>query len=152
MSCRVRCDRGTSALEFALMAPVFIFMLVGIIEIGRYTYYAILAAHAARAGVQYAAQNLETASDAAASGPNTSNAAVVDGQQLANWKVTSKVVCTVNNVAAPCPANNTSSVSPSNFYYVQVQVTGTFNSLLKYPGIPQQIPVSGTAIMRVGNQ
>ena len=146
------CERGTSAVEFALCLPVLVFLMIGIIEIGRFTYFSILAAHAARAGVQYAAQNLSTAMDASTNGPNTTAAAVQDGQQLANWKVKASVMCTVNNVSAPCPANNTGAVSPNNFYYVQVQVSGTFNSLLKYPGIPQQIPVSGSAIMRVGNQ
>jgi Flp pilus assembly protein TadG len=148
----VRCDRGTSMIELAICLPVIALLTIGIIEIGRFTYFSILAAHAARAGVQYAAQNLQTAADASASGPNTTAAAVADGQGLSNWRVTSGLSCTVNNAAAPCPANNTGVVSPNNFYYVSVQVTGTFNSLLKYPGIPQQIPVTGSAIMRVGNQ
>ena len=139
-------------IEFAIVLPVFIFMMVGIIEIGRFTYYSILAAHAARAGVQYAAQNLTTASDAANSGPATTAAAVQDGQSLSNWAVTSKISCTVNNVSSSCPTNASGAVSPNNFYYVQVTVTGTFKSLLKYPGIPQSIPVTGSAIMRVGNQ
>jgi Flp pilus assembly protein TadG len=147
-----RCDRGTSMIEFAIVAPVFIFLMIGIIEIGRYTYFAILAAHAARAGVQYGAQNLTTAADAASSGPNTTAAALQDAQSLANWKVTSSILCTANNVSVVCPTNSTGAVSPNNFYYVQVQVTGKFNSLLKYPGIPQQIPVTGSAVMRVGNQ
>jgi Flp pilus assembly protein TadG len=147
-----RCDRGTSMIEFAIVAPVFIFLMIGIIEIGRYTYFAILAAHAARAGVQYGAQNLTTAADAANSGPNTAAAALQDAQSLTNWKVTSSILCTSNNVSVACPTNSTGAVSPNNFYYVQVQVTGKFDSLLKYPGIPQQIPVTGSAIMRVGNQ
>jgi hypothetical protein len=33
-----------------------------------------------------------------------------------------------------------------------VQVSGTFHSLLNYPGIPSSIPISATAVMPVGNQ
>ena len=139
-------------VEFALVAPVFIFMLVGVIEMGRYAYFAILAQHAARAGVQYAAQSLETAADASVSGPATASAASLDGQSLSQWKVTSWVMCTNNLQVAPCPANNTGSVSPGLVYYVGVKVTGTFKSLLSYPGIPNNVPVTGTAVMRVGNQ
>jgi Flp pilus assembly protein TadG len=139
-------------VEFALVAPVFIFMLVGVIEMGRYTYFAVLAQHAARAGVQYAAQNLETAADASASGPGTVTAASQDAQSLSQWKVTSWVTCTTNTQVAPCPANNTGAVSTALVYYVGVKVTGTFKSLLSYPGIPNNVPITATAVMRVGNQ
>lgn len=148
----LRCDRGTSLIEFAIVAPVFILLLIGIIEIGRFTYFAILATHAARAGAQYAAQNLQTAADASTGGSNTKNAALQDGQSLSQWTVSSSIICTVSGVVTSCPASNTNSVSPNLVYYVQVQVSGTFNSLLKYPGIPHQVPVTGTAIMPVGNQ
>ncbi len=148
----IRSERANSMIEFALVAPVFIFMLVGVIEMGRYTYLAVLAQHAARAGVQYAAQNLETAADASASGPATASAASQDAQSLSQWKVTSWVTCTNNAQVAPCPANNTGSVSAGLVYYVGVKVTGTFKSLLSYPGIPNNVPITASAIMRVGNQ
>jgi Flp pilus assembly protein TadG len=147
-----RCNRGTSLIEFALVAPIFIFLLIGVIEVGRYTYFAILAQHAARAGVQYAAQNLTTAADASVNGSNTAGAASQDAQSLSNWTVHSMVICTMNSQFSPCPANNMSAVSPNLTYYVQVTVTGTFKSLLSYPGIPNNVPVQGLAVMRVGNQ
>ncbi len=137
-------------IEFAIVLPVFVFLLIGVIEFGRYTYFAILASHAARAGVQYAAQNLETAADANANGPGTAGAAKADAQNLSGWKVTSAVVCTINSEPSPCPASN--AVVSNVVYYVQVQVSATFSSLMKYPGIPQQLPVSATAMMRVANQ
>jgi len=137
-------------IEFAVVLPVFVFLLIGVIEFGRYTYFAILASHAARAGVQYAAQNLETAADANANGPGTASAAKADAQSLSGWKVTSAVVCTVNSQPSPCPASN--AIVSNVVYYVQVSVSATFNSLMKYPGIPQQLPVSATAMMRVANQ
>jgi hypothetical protein len=31
-------------------------------------------------------------------------------------------------------------------------VTGLFNSLLNYPGIPNSLPISGSAMMRVATQ
>ena len=51
-----------------------------------------------------------------------------------------------STIAGPPPAGTTYT------YYVQVNVTGTFKSILKYPGIPQQLPVSGSATMRVAAQ
>ncbi|MGA8575030.1 MAG: TadE/TadG family type IV pilus assembly protein [Candidatus Cybelea sp.] len=147
-------ERGTSLLEFALVAPIFIFLLIGITEVGRYTYFSILAAHAARAGVQYAAQNLQTAADANtnSASSHTAAAAAQDAQSLSNWTVHSSIVCTVNGQPSPCPANNANSVSPSLVYYVKVTVSGTFRSLLNYPGIPTNVPISTADVQRVGSQ
>jgi Flp pilus assembly protein TadG len=146
------CGQGTSMVEFALLAPVFIFLLIGIVDVGRYTYYGIMLAHSARAGVQYGAQNLTTAADAGSSGPATTAAAKQDAPGLSNLTVTSSVVCSVNNQPSPCPSANNNAVSSTLVYYVKVTVSGTFNALIRYPGIPSSIPVSGLAMMRVGNQ
>jgi Flp pilus assembly protein TadG len=143
-----RADGGTGLVEFALVAPVMMFLLIGLIEVGRFTYFGILAAHAAEAGVQYGAQTTLTALDTT----GVTNAAAGDAQNLPNWHVTRTIVCSINGQVSVCPANNTNSVSPNLVYYVQVQVTATFNSLLNYPGIANSIPVSATAQMRVATQ
>jgi Flp pilus assembly protein TadG len=147
----MRSEKATSMIEFALVAPVFIFLLIGLIEIGRFTYFWIVAEHAARAGVQYGTQNLETASDAALNAGATDNAAIADAG-ISGWQAKSSLVCTINSVSAPCPANNASTVSPTLVYYVQVQVTGTVHSLLSYPGLPHSLALSVTATQRVVNQ
>jgi len=145
----LKSEAGTSLIEFAVMAPVFLFMLVGIIEVGRYTYYGIVAAHAARAGVQYGSQNLVTA--AAPPGGAIENAALTDAGSPAGWHATHSIICTNNANQVSCPAG--ASIAASNLvYYVQVQVTGTVTSLLQYPGIPRQSSISANAMMRVGNQ
>ena len=51
----IRSERGTSMVEFALLAPVLILLVVGLIEVGRYTYFGILAAHAAETAARYGA-------------------------------------------------------------------------------------------------
>jgi Flp pilus assembly protein TadG len=143
---------GTSLIEFALVLPVFVFLMMGIVEVSRYTYFGIVAAHAARAGVQYASQTTETAADANTNGPATKSAALADGQNLSNWTITSSLVCTVNGQASTCPMNTANAVPANLVYYVQVKVTGRFNTLMNYPGIPTNIPITSTAIMPVGNQ
>lgn len=143
-----RADEGSSLVEFALIAPVLIFLLIGLIEVSRYTYFGILAAHAARAGVQYGAQNAVSAIDDA----GVQNAVAQDAQNLPNWHVTRTTICTVNGAPTTCPQNSNGALPANLVYFVQVQVTSTLNSLLNYPGIPTNIPVSATATMRVGNQ
>jgi Flp pilus assembly protein TadG len=146
-----RSQAGTSMVEFALVAPVLIFLLIGLIEVGRYTYFGILAANAARAGVQYGAQDLYTAQDKA----GMTSAALGDGQNLSNWTaanggITADYLCSSNGaLAVSC---GLSSPPAGTVYYVKVTVTGTFQSLLNYPGIPNNVPVSGSAMMRVVSQ
>ncbi len=147
-------QRGTSMIEFALVAPVFAFLLVGLVDVGRYTYYGIVAAHASRSGAQYGAQNLATAADV-----NTNNAssraalsAVADAQNLNGLTVHAAIVCTNNNQSSPCPANNTNSTPPAGLvYFVRVQVTGNFSPLISYPGI-SSIPISSSTMLRVISQ
>ncbi len=141
---RFKSEAGTAMVEFAVLAPVFIFLLVGLIEIGRFSYFALLAADAARAGVQWGAQNLSTADN----NYGMADAAQNDGQHL-GWTVTQSHFCTLNGTVTACAIG---AVPAGQVYYVQVTTSGTFNSLLKYPGIPQSLPVSGKAVMRVVGQ
>ncbi|MBV8344093.1 MAG: pilus assembly protein [Candidatus Eremiobacteraeota bacterium] len=143
-----RCERGTSLVEFAIVLPIMIFMFLGFVELGRYGYYAILAANAARAGVQYAVQSPGTALDTA----GVTNAARADGENLSSWIVTTKQLCSVKGAAPTQCTIGTGSPPANTIYYVQVQVSGTYRSLLSYPGIPTNVPISGSAMMRVAFQ
>jgi Flp pilus assembly protein TadG len=145
-----RSESGTSLIEFALIAPVLIFMLIGLIEVGRYAFFSIVAANAARAGVQYGAQSLATAADTS----GMKSAALQDGLSLSNWtaNTTATSLCSINGGALQ-PCTTSSSGPPANtIYYVSVQVNGTFNPMLSYPGIPKNVPISGKAVMRVISQ
>ncbi len=140
-------------VEFAVVLPMLAMLMIGLIDVGRYTYFAIMAAHAARAGVQYGAQNLITAADTT----GMKNAATADAQSLSQWTVTPTHSCATNGTTSPCPQSNATSVSPALVYFVQVTVSGYFKPMINYPGIPgynssQGVPVTATAVMRVNMQ
>jgi Flp pilus assembly protein TadG len=144
----LRSESGTSLIEFALVAPVLIFMLIGLIEVGRYAYFSIVAANAARAGVQYGAQSLTTAQDTA----GMTSAALQDGQNIASFTASPAPLCSENGGALQACTTNGTAPASGTVYYVKVQVSGTFKSLLSYPGIPTNVPISGSAVMRVISQ
>lgn len=50
-----RDDRGASLVEFAFAGPIFLFLLLGIVEFGRALYDYNLVANGARLGARYAA-------------------------------------------------------------------------------------------------
>jgi Flp pilus assembly protein TadG len=137
-----RCESGTSVVEFAVVLPLLALVLTGLIDFGRYTYDGILAANAARAAVQYGAQNLEKAADTA----GMQSAGLTDAKNLSGLTVTATPYCVINgSVAASCTAAGAVA-------YVKVVASGVFSPLVKYPGVPSSVTVTGSAIMRVENQ
>lgn len=134
---------GTAVVELALVLPVLVYLLIGMIEVGRFAYYGILAAHAVRSGLQYGTQNVMTAADTT----GIRSATLTDAQNVPAFSVTTTYFCELNNVAADCSANVTGLA-----YFLKVQVTGTFTSLLNYPGVPNHVPITSTGVMRVANQ
>jgi Flp pilus assembly protein TadG len=137
-------EGGQSILEFAVLTPVVLLLLVGAIEIGRLAYLSILVNNAAHAGVQYGAQSLATASD----NTGMQNAALNDGQNIAGLTASASHYCT-------CADGSSSSCQPTDcsgshrLVYVQVNTTGQFQSLFAYPGLPSSYTISGQAVMRV---
>jgi Flp pilus assembly protein TadG len=144
-----RCERGASMVEFAILAPVMIFLAIGTIDIGRYAYYSILAANAARAGAQYGSLDLEHVSQNTA----IAAAATADAQSLAQFTTTPTCLIAVNNgTLTNCPTSGSSTLAAGSVYYVQVITTGKFTPLFPYPGISNPVYVTGSSTMRVVNQ
>ncbi len=134
-------SRGQSLVELALVLPVLLLLMVGTIEIGRFSYYSILVSNAARAGAQYGAQSLTTSADSA----GIQTAAKNDG--LATLTVTTTQLC---GCSAPglggCPAGG---FCANPLVYVEVTAKGTFASLFSYPGLPPSLTLTSTVKMRV---
>ena len=149
---RRRCwrgDSGSSLLELALLTPFLLTLMMGIVELGRYAYYSILVANAAREGAQYGAQNVVTAGDAA----GIAQAATGDGQSFAAFashSVTSaqQCGCSGSSLSTTCPATSCSSPDHPLVYEV-VTVSGTVNSMTHFPGIPASMSLQNTVKMRV---
>ena len=136
-------ERGQTLVEMALVIPMLLLLLLGIIEIGRYAELSILVANAARAGVQYGAQNLATAGDF----NGIELAAKNDGDNVPGLTVQMPVIqCGCSGQASPgatCPA--ACGAPGSALVYVQVKTNGNFNALFGFPGIPATIVVNGSA-------
>jgi Flp pilus assembly protein TadG len=155
----LRPDHGTSILELALLTPLLLLLVLGIIEIGRYSELSILVANAARAGVQYGAQNLAAAADT----NGAQNAAVNDAPNaLAASANNSTPVCVSSwgcyypefsaptNERTSCPSMPPDSCPPAtSAVYIQVNTHAIYSPLFSYPGLPGLVPVSGMARMRI---
>lgn len=140
-------DSGSALAEIAIVLPMLVLLLIGLIEVGRYGNYTIVAGNAARSGVQYGAQNLETAADI--TGMQTR--AVSDGQNLSGLTATASNYCEcADGSASTCLA--TDCPTSHRIVYVRVVTAATIPSLTNFSYLPaslRTITVQGSAVMRV---
>lgn len=146
---------GQSLLEVALLTPLLLILLIGVIEVGRYAYISIVVGNAARAGVAYGAQSLPQSVDTTGIQRAADNDFQNNGQNVSQLTVASSVSCGCDSsgtlTSAACSGVGAGTCPSSSHWVVMLSVSasGTFGSSLHYPGIPNSITVSRTSIMRV---
>jgi|SRR5579862_1368217 len=149
-------QRGNALVEFAVMLPVLLLIMLGIMELGRYSYYSIAVANAARAGAAYGAQSDRTAVDDAgmlaavqADATNIASAitspAPVTTQFCTEWNSSNQT----ESSPAPCPTSTVDTAIIHLRKYVSVTVTAKVNPLFHYFALPSSITVTSTAISQV---
>jgi Flp pilus assembly protein TadG len=132
-------QKGQAMIELALLLPLILAMLIGIIEIGRLAYYYIEVSDAARAGAQYASQSLANAANI----PNITQAVQNDFQDVGSITLSPppQQTCGCPGAApAGCPAGGCAYP----LVYVNVTTTYPLNPLFQYPGISTLFPVTIT--------
>lgn len=141
------CDSGSALAEIVIVLPLLVLLLIGLIEVGRYGNYTIVAGNAARAGVQYGAQNTVTAADIT----GMQSHAVSDAQNLSGLTATASNYCEcADGSTSTCLATDCST--SHRIVYVQVLTAATVPSLTNYAFLPaslRTITVRGKAVMRV---
>jgi hypothetical protein len=127
--------------------PMFTVLLAGAADFARLAYAGIEVSNAARAGVQYGAQNRITAMDIA----GMKLAATNDGPDVTSMSATASNSCVCTSGATITCANAaTACVAPARtLQYVQVNTTAAVRTLFHYPGLPATFNLTGQASMRV---
>jgi Flp pilus assembly protein TadG len=122
-----RAESGQALLETAIVAPALCFLLVGAIDLGRFSQFDTRLASAARAGTQYGSQNLVTAADTAGMETAATNDAPGAGfSAVASHYCT----CAGSSTQVSCTAGACSS--SHRLLYVSVTVTGTFKPIFSF--------------------
>src|SRR5579859_108552 len=98
MLVRRKMKRGQTMVEIALMLPALALLLVVATDFARVFYAANGVASAARAGVQYGAQNYTTAINYSA----IQQAALNDGQNISGLAATATDICMCNGAQVAC--------------------------------------------------
>jgi Flp pilus assembly protein TadG len=136
--------RGQASVELALSVPLLLMMFLVVVETGRAFYIAISLANAARAGVQYGAQNLSTAGDNA----GMQQAAVNDAPNLVGMTATATHFCVCSDGSAST-CLSTDCAGSHRLLYAQVNTSASYKPLITFMGILPSMTVPGKAVMRV---
>lgn len=138
---RSRCARrGVATVELVLILPVLMTMILGAIDFGRFAYSYIAVTNAARAAAGYASMNPYT--------PTT--------QPLFEAQLRQAALDELSAVDASSPFDpakvtvaSTRSFDPGNVLWrVRVDVTYPFETVVPWPGIPDQIDLQRSVEMR----
>ena len=160
---KMRDSRGTSIIEFTALLPLLLLVLLGTLEMGRIFFIRIAVTNAARAGVQYGAQNeataqnftgMQSAAEADFGGMfGLSLGFKLQGSQktpcsyYACWDgstVQNQTGCTQSSPSPPSCSDGDKLVQ-----FVRVDTTVDLETLFDYPGVPHSFTMIGHAVRRV---
>lgn len=133
--------RGLAAVELALLLPLLVFILLVCVDFARIFYYQMVLDGCARNGALYG-QLL--ASDPASPYASLKDAALADAN--ANGLSPAPTVASGYSSVVGGPFTQTTPASPG---FVQVKVTWTFATLVRYPGIPSRTTLTRVCLMPV---
>lgn len=132
-------ERAQSLVELALLTPLLLILIIGVVEMGRYASLGILVGNAARAGAQYGAQNFAHAADitniqCAVQNESLTTAPTCPSSNPTGLTATTSPVCGCDNGGTITAIACSSTCSGSSHMVVSVQVTasGTFNPIFNY--------------------
>jgi Flp pilus assembly protein TadG len=141
----IRSQAGVAGVEFAIVAPVTIALMLCMADIGLGLYAKMRVQNAAQVGAQYAAYHgFDTSGIASA----VSQAVNLNGVSLTPSPsqfcgcATASGIAT-NDCSSSCP--NT-GLSPGT--YVVVSTQATYNTLLPYPGLPNSYSFASQSTVR----
>jgi Flp pilus assembly protein TadG len=156
-----RDESGQAIVETAFVAPILVLLLVGLVDYGRFMHDGILIANAARAGAQYASQNVRTANDIS----GIQNAVLADMQNSNEQLLTqtdisastyykctdgATVVTPSSTLPNGLPVCSSSPVNQHTLMFIKVVVQPTipFSLWIPYPGL-STVTITKSAEMQI---
>jgi Flp pilus assembly protein TadG len=146
-------EAGASIVEVALLIPLLMVILFGMIDLGRWVFLAIEVSSAARAGAQYGGQNRGTALDttgiqtaAQNDVPDISGLHVASSTSTCWCSLTpgTPVSCSISS----CPASGT---MPNELIpLLQVTTSTSYSPWIAYPPFKSAVTITGQAVVPQG--
>jgi Flp pilus assembly protein TadG len=134
---------ANAAIEMALLAPLLMFMIVGMADYAAATYRRMQVQHAAQAGADFAMRNtfdivqIGNAVANAAGGDITATPAPAETCGCASGSTVTVAIC-----GTACASGFTAGT------YINVSAQGSYTTIVPYPGIPSSFTFTATAMSR----
>lgn len=139
-----RCRLGAISVELALLSPILLLLLLGAIDFGRILHEQLRLTNGARAGAQFAIENLGTSAVLTGIEEAVVRDAQVPADQLT---IAASKACTCpSGATAVCTSTCSDGLPPR--MHVEVTVQRDFELWFYYPGLSSPIALSETATMR----
>lgn len=139
-----RCRLGHISVEVALLSPVLLILLVGAIDFGRAFNEKLRLANGARAGAQFAIENLGTSEVLTGIAEAVVRDAQVPAEQLT---IAASKTCTCSSGAAAACGGTCGDGLPPRMH-VEVTVQRDLDLFFDYLVVPRTLALSETATMR----
>jgi Flp pilus assembly protein TadG len=138
-------DSGQALVESALVLPLLSIVLIGATEFALVAYAAIEVSNAAKAGVQYGAQNGAAASDTSGIATAASN----DAANVTGLTTTSSYSCVCSDgSASTCQPTDCANSHIEEILTVNTQAT--YSPPIHLPGFSGPYTLKGQAIQKCG--
>jgi Flp pilus assembly protein TadG len=137
-------EDGSAILELAAVLTLLVVCLIGAVDLGRAYYTSLELTAAAEAGAVYGISNPSDFS-------GMQLAAQADAPDIPGMTATTAYGCECPDGTGNEPSCQTTPTCPNNYVvYVDVATSASYNMLIKWPGFPPSINMSGRSRMRVG--
>jgi len=145
-------ERGSSAIEFGLLAPILIFLTIGVVDLGLGLYQQQQVQAAAQAGAQAALSGGSSVNTSASNFTTNIENAVTSATNLSSISASATTSCgcpsgTSITTAKTCSTACTGGANPNT--YVTVGATATYKPLLSYPTLGSSVTLNATATVRI---
>jgi Flp pilus assembly protein TadG len=124
---------GQSLVEFAVVLPVLLLLVMGVIDFGRVYFAYVSVTNGARNGAEYASQSPDAAEDTA----SIREAVLADTSDLLNTSETNPGVSV------------TTGTDAHDGLYAEVTVSYSYDTIFPWPGLPDSIDLARAVRARV---
>ena len=136
---------GVAAIEFAIFAPVLIFMMLCVLDLGIGIYRKMQVQNAAQAGAEYAMVHGFTAALVSSAALSTTSFSGIS----ASPSPIQFCGCASSTGVTSIACNSTCSGGSTPGTYITVSTQGTYNTLFSYPSMPTTFNFTAQSTVRI---
>jgi Flp pilus assembly protein TadG len=137
--------RGAAIVEFALIVPLLILLMVGLFDLGFAAYQSMQVHAAAEAGAQYAVRHTWDPTAIATAVTRATGSAGI----TATPAPSQVCGCPDGGIFTPEPSCNTCPSGSPAGVYASVSAQLSYSPVLPYPGLPNPLVLAGQAYRRL---